>query len=90
MNVNYFWIIDQVQNLSVHVWWAPGLENLADYFTKHHIVLHHIHIQPYVLHLPSSSHVLPKAPMPQDLQGCVKPPNPSYLIKTPLVKKSPM
>ena len=42
MYIRYFWIIDQVQNLSVHVCWAPELENLADYFTKHHIAAHHI------------------------------------------------
>ena len=86
INMRYFWIIDQVQNLSVHICWAPGLENLTDYFTRHHIAAHHICIQPYYLHMPSSPCVLPKAPTPQDLQGCIKPPNLSYLAKTPLAK----
>ena len=44
MNMRYFWIIDQVQNLSVCTCWASGLENLADYFTKHHIEAHQIQV----------------------------------------------
>ena len=28
MNMRYFWKIDQVQNLSVHIHWAPGLETM--------------------------------------------------------------
>ena len=88
MNMRYF--CDQVQNLSVYVCWAPGLENLAHYFTKHHIAAHHTQVRQYYLHLSSSPHVLPKAPVPWDLQGCIKPPNPIYLAKTLLANISPM
>ena len=88
INMRYFWIIDQVQNLTAHVCWAPGLENLADYFIKHHIEVHHIQVWPYHLHMPHSLHVLPKAPTPWDLLGCVKPSTPSYLDKTTLTKIS--
>ena len=42
MNIRYFGIIDQVQNLFVHICWAPGLKKHADYFTKHHIAAHHV------------------------------------------------
>ena len=83
MKMRYFWIIDQVQNLTVWVCWALGLKNLANYYTKHHIVAHHIWVWPYYLHMPHLPSILPKAPTSWDLQGCVEPPNPSYLAKTP-------
>ena len=35
MNGQYFWLIDQVNLNTYRIKWAPGLENMADYFTKH-------------------------------------------------------
>ena len=35
MEMRFFWVTDQVKNGTVDVQWHPGLENLADYFTKH-------------------------------------------------------
>ena len=41
MNGQYFWLINQVNLNTYRIVWALGLENLADYFTKHFAVAHH-------------------------------------------------
>ena len=41
MNGQYFWLIDQVNLNTYRIVWAPGLENLVDYFTKHFAAAHH-------------------------------------------------
>ena len=35
MNGQYFWLVDQVNLNTYRIKWAPGLKNMADYFTKH-------------------------------------------------------
>ena len=67
MNMRYFWIIDQVDGGHLKVRWAPGLENLADYFTKHHPAQHHRKVRPYYVHTNTSPRYLPRAPKPSDL-----------------------
>ena len=51
MNMQYFWFIDQVNMKYFRVRWAPGLKNLADYFTKHHTAAHHLKVRPYYVHM---------------------------------------
>ena len=41
MNGQYFWLIDQVNLNTYQIKWAPGLENMADYFTKKFAAAHH-------------------------------------------------
>ena len=41
MEMQYFWIADQVARKQFDVKWHPGLENLGDYHTKHHPLAHH-------------------------------------------------
>ena len=67
MNMRYFWIIDQVDGGHLKVHWAPGLENLADYFTTHHNAQHHKKVRPYCVHMNTSPRYLPRAPKPSDL-----------------------
>ena len=84
MNKNFFWIIDQVDLLNFRVVWAPGLENLADYFTKHHTAKHHIKVCPYYLHMDNSPRTLTKAPSPSRLRGCVEAGFHGYTKQSPL------
>ena len=70
MNMRYFWIIDQVLEKLFRVRWAPGLQNLADYFTKHHPPWHHCKVRPYYVHMPDSRRCLASALSPSELQGC--------------------
>jgi hypothetical protein len=41
MEMRFFWIGDQVKRQFFKVYWHPGQENLADYFTKHFDAKHH-------------------------------------------------
>ncbi len=51
--------------------WHLGMENLADYQSKHHIGLHHAAVRPYYLHQENSPSILPRATRHSTLKGCV-------------------
>jgi hypothetical protein len=36
MDMRFYWIKDRVKQGQFNVYWGPGHQNLADYFTKHH------------------------------------------------------
>ena len=83
-NMRYFRIFEQVEAKQFKVLWEPGLENLADCFTKHHLDQHHRKVRPFYVHEYNSTDVLMKAPAPRYLQGCVNPDKPSYNPRLPL------
>jgi hypothetical protein len=41
IDMRFYWIQDRVSNGEFRVYWQRGIENLADYFTKHHSPSHH-------------------------------------------------
>ena len=41
MDMRFYWVRDRVQQGQFVIYWRPGVENLADYFTKHHPAQHH-------------------------------------------------
>lgn len=41
MDMRFYWLRDCVQQRQFIIYWRPGTENLADYFTKHHLAAHH-------------------------------------------------
>ena len=50
IDMRFFWIVDRIkQNMSL-VHWRRGIENLADYFTKHHSPAHHRLVRSWYLH----------------------------------------
>jgi hypothetical protein len=61
----FYWVHDQTQQGHFNIFWAPGTDNLADYFTKHHSPAHHRHMRPIVFNDPKHHHFL---------RGCVNPP----------------
>jgi hypothetical protein len=71
MEMRYFWVCDQVKNGHVAVYWYPGLENLADYLSKHHEEKHHIKVRPIYLYTRNSPRILHRALAPSVLRGCV-------------------
>ena len=77
MKGQYFWLIDQVNLNIYHIVWAPGLENLADYFTKHFLAAHHHAIRSYYVQMPNSPRIVRKVDRKADetnsaqLRGCV-------------------
>ena len=76
--MRYFYCCDQVEKGYFSVVWAPGLENLADYPSKHHPAAHHKHVRPIYLHCENSPRVLERALAPrlrrQQLPKIVSPP----------------
>ena len=60
MNGQYFWLIDQVSLNTYRIVWAPGLENLADYFTKHFAAACHHNVRPFYVHMQNSPRVIRK------------------------------
>jgi hypothetical protein len=41
IDMQFYWLRDQMKQGMFDVYWAPGLNNLADYPTKHHSDKHH-------------------------------------------------
>jgi hypothetical protein len=65
MDMRFYWMKNRTQQGQFNVFWAPGRDNLADYFTKHHSPAHHRLMRPQYLHEPKSIHS-------RIQQGCVE------------------
>jgi hypothetical protein len=50
MDMRFHWIKDRVKQGQFNVYWGPGFQNLADYFTKHHSPAHHKRIRGVYIH----------------------------------------
>jgi hypothetical protein len=50
MDMRFYWIKDRVKQGQFHIYWGPGYQNLADYFTKHHSPAHHKRIRNVYIH----------------------------------------
>jgi hypothetical protein len=62
IDMRFYWVRDRVRQGHYRVHWKPGLENLADYFTKHHSPKHHKLMRPTYLHEPNSARPAPPPP----------------------------
>ena len=60
MNGQYFWLIDQVNLNTYRIVWAPGLKNMADYFTKNFAAAHHRNVRLFYVHMHNSPQVIRK------------------------------
>ena len=49
IDMRFYWIQDRIKMGHFHVFWRPGSENLADYWTKHHPTAHHREMRPIIL-----------------------------------------
>ena len=76
-------------HLSVYqIVWAPGLENLAGYFTKHFPAAQHRAVRPFYFHMENLPRILRKLnqTVSSRLRGCVdSPPNLVPQRRAPLV-----
>ena len=41
IDMKFFWLRDRENQKQFKLYWAKGVNNLADYFTKHHPTEHH-------------------------------------------------
>ena len=64
--------------------WHPSQENLADYFTKHFVGMHHREVRLWYLHEKNSPRYLPRAAAPSTLRGCVGTLANGYIQSAPL------
>jgi hypothetical protein len=78
--MRYFWLLDAQNNELFDFKYHPGLENLADYPSKHHSGSHHMEVRPYYVHMPTSPRFLFRADKPSVRRGCV---DPGKSLRTP-------
>ena len=62
IDMRFYWLKDRVQQGQFKIFWEPGDESWAGYFTKHHPPTHHAKVRPTYLKEESS---------PSGLQGCI-------------------
>ena len=65
IDMRFWWLKDKViAHKEFTIRWAKGIENLADYPTKHHSLSHHLRVRPIYLYQKGKS--------PRTLQGCAE------------------
>ncbi len=84
MEMRYFWTCEKDAQKMYSFKWQPGMENLADYQSKHHPGAHHTAVRPYYLHKKNSPLELPRAIRPSTLKGCVRTLKDGYVCNVPL------
>jgi hypothetical protein len=45
MDIRFHWLRDRKMQGQLKIIWRPGKTNLADYFTKHHPLAHHVNVR---------------------------------------------
>jgi hypothetical protein len=70
MDMHFYWIKNRVKQGQFNVYWGPGYQNLADYFTKHHSPAHHKRMREIYIH--ASEQPINRKGIPDSaLRGCV-------------------
>jgi hypothetical protein len=64
MDMRFWWLVDRTEQGQFRIFWAPGILNLADYYTKKHPASHHTKVRPIYLYIEGKS--------PSLTQGCDK------------------
>jgi hypothetical protein len=72
-DMRYHWLKDRVARSQFNLYWAPGRQNNADYFTKHHPPSHHKEKRYQYLQRPQVNTVT------THMRGCVTPPDHSHM-----------
>jgi hypothetical protein len=70
MDMRFYWIKDRVKQGQFNVYWGPGYQNFADYFTKHHSPAHHTRLRERYIHA-SEQPINRKGIRDSALRGCV-------------------
>ncbi len=81
---NNFWTCKKDAQDVYSFKWYPGMENLANYQSKHHPGAHHTVVWPYYLHKKKSPLELLRATTPSTLKGCVGTLKDGYIHNVPL------
>jgi hypothetical protein len=70
MDVHFYWIKDRVKQGQFKIYWGPGFQNFADYFTKQHSTAHHKRIRNVYIHADERP-INRKGIQDSALRGCV-------------------
>ncbi len=84
MEMKYFWTCEKDAQKVFLYEWHPGMENLADYQSKHHTGGHHTAVRLYYLHEKISPLELPRAIRQSTLKSCVGTLKDGYIHNVPL------
>ena len=84
MDMKSFWTCEKDAQKVFLFTWHPGMENLADYQSKHHPSGHHTAVRPYYLHKKKSPFELPRAIRQSILKGCLGTLKDGYVRNVPL------
>ena len=49
IDMRFYWVQDYVDQQQFHIFWAPGITNYGNYYTKHHPIHHHQTWRPSIL-----------------------------------------
>lgn len=49
MDMRFHWLRDRETLKQFRIYWRPGKQNMADYWTKHHPASHHKNLRPEIL-----------------------------------------
>jgi hypothetical protein len=66
IDMHFYWVRDRVEQGHFRIYWAPGVKNIADYFTKHHSPAHHCYMRPIILNKIHPSRVT------EYMRGCIE------------------
>jgi hypothetical protein len=69
MDMRFYWIKDRVKQGKFNVYWGPGYQHLADYFTKHHSPAHYKRMREIYIHA-SEQPINRKGIRDSALRGC--------------------
>jgi hypothetical protein len=70
MDTPFYWIKYRVKQGQFKIYWGPGFQNLADYFTKHHSSAHHKRLHNVYMHADEGP-INRKGIQDSVLRGCV-------------------
>jgi hypothetical protein len=70
MDMRFYWIKDKVKQGQFGVYWGPGYQILADYFTKHNSPAHHKRMREMYIHADEQP-INQKGIRDSALRGCV-------------------
>jgi hypothetical protein len=72
MDMHFCWVKERFKQGQFHVYWDPGYQNLADYFTKHHSQAQHKIMREIYIHV-SERQMNPEGIRDSALRVCLNP-----------------
>ena len=76
IDMRFHWLRDREAQEQFNIYWRPGNTNLADYFTKHHALAHHVNVRAEFLtrvkDLAEARQTKQSSDKIATLQGCVR------------------